>query len=249
MRAVTSSAMFALLVSLPLTGQPPGRDTTYTVVPSPKAEPAPPEEPRPEDKTLVAALDVEQGEGKDRVSLYRDGTLALVRTYLGVRTVRKRLLSEEEVDVVARVCSEALRLDVTDYRLGSLGATNPRRFRVEIGQAKGLPRVFSFDELARIPLVLGRARGALEELLQRFDGSAATSSGGQWDPAGLRSGDVLTRRDDGRRYRIVRDDSFIGSLELLEAERGLLRLVVLRAEVPAVFFAPGTDGREREPER
>ena len=79
----------------------------------PAAEPTP--TPRPEDKTLVAALDVEQGDGKDRVSLYRDGTLVLVRTYLGVRTVKKRVLSEA-VGVLSGEVALVKRLDVDSAR-------------------------------------------------------------------------------------------------------------------------------------
>ncbi len=211
----------------------------------PAAEPTP--TPRPEDKTLVAALDVEQGDGKDRVSLYRDGTLVLVRTYLGVRTVKKRVLSEVEVDVVRRVASEALRIDVPEYRIDVLGTTKPRRFRIEVGREGDLPKVFVVDELARVPLALGRTRGALEELLARFDESAG-AHWQKWDPTRVKSGDVLVRRDDGQRYRVVRDDTFVRSLELLEAERGLQRLVVLREELPRMFLPPeGTDGSEELP--
>ncbi|MHB8797499.1 MAG: hypothetical protein ACYDBY_03440 [Thermoanaerobaculia bacterium] len=218
-------------------GEPP-----VTTAPGPPgAEPTP--TPRPEDKTLIAALDVEQGDGKDRVSLYRDGTLVLVRTYLGVRTVKKRVLAEVEVDVVRRVCAEALRVDVPEFRIDVLGATKPRRFRIEVGREGDLPKVFVVDELARVPLALGRTRGALEELLSRFDESDG-ANWETWDPAPVKSGDVLVRRDDGKRYRVVRDDTFVRSLELLEAERGLQRLVVLREELPRMFHPPGTDGSE-----
>lgn len=218
-------------------GEPPA-------APSPgSSSPAPEPTPRPDDKTLVAALDVEQGDGKDRVSLYRDGTLALVRTYLGVRTVKKQVLAEEEVDVVRRVCSEALRVDVPEFRMDVLGPTKPRRFRIEIGREGDLPKVFVVDELARLPLVLGRARGALEELIPRFDETAG-AHWQSWDPSAVKEGDVLVRRDDGLRYRVVRDDAFVRSLELLEAHRRLQRLVVLREELPRMFHPPGTDGTE-----
>lgn len=215
---------------------------TGTPSPAPPVmEPTP--TPRPEDKTLVAALDVEQGDGKDRVSLYRDGTLVLVRTYLGVRTLKKRLLPEAEVDVIRRVCAEALRVDVPEFRIDVLGATKPRRFRIEVGREGDLPKVFVVDELARVPLALGRTRGALEELLSRFDESSE-AHWQKWDPAPVKAGDVLVRRDDGRRYRVVRDDVFVRSLELLEADRGLQRLVVLREELPRLFLPPGEDGGE-----
>lgn len=202
---------------------------------------------RPEDKTLVAALDVEQGEGKDRVSLYRDGTLVLVKTYLGVRTVKKKLLSEEEVELIRKVCSESLALDTGEFRADLLGRGVPRVMRIEIGRTGELPRVFVFDEMARVPLVLGRARGALEELLARFDESVV-SQDSLWDPTALKTGDLLTNRSDGKRYRIVRDDAFVRSLEMLEEERTLQRLVILREDVPKLFHPPGSDGRaKREP--
>lgn len=193
--------------------------------------------PRPDDKTLVASLDVEQGDGKDRLSLYRDGTLALVKTYLGVRTLKKKVVSEEEVAFIARVCSEPLALDVGTYRSDVLGTGEPRRFRIEVGLPGSLPRVFDFDELSRVPLVLGRARGALEGLLARFD-ETTVSQDDLWDPSGVREGDVLTNRNDGKRYRVVRDDTFVRSLEVVEEERSLQRLVVLREDVPRLFLDP-----------
>ncbi|MFN7987452.1 MAG: hypothetical protein U0529_08270 [Thermoanaerobaculia bacterium] len=195
---------------------------------------------RPDDKTFVASFEIEQGSGKERLSVYRDGTLALVRTYLGVQTLKKKVLSEDEVDFVRRVCSETLALDVAEYRVDALRRGQPRRFRIEVGRTGEEPRVFGFDELAQVPLVLGRARGALEGLLDRFDESTV-SQDDLWDPSGLRAGDVLTRRVDRKRYRIVRDDTFVRSLEMLEVERTLQRLVVLRDDIPRLFFDPASE--------
>lgn len=219
-----------------LSGAPPV--TTPSPTPGTRAaeaEAAP--APRPEDKTVVAALDIVQGNGKDRLSLYRDGTLALSRSYEGVRTLKKKVLSPEEVDLVERVCSEALRLDVSEYRADVLGQGVPRTFRIELGRQSAEPRVFVFDELAGVPLALGRARGALEGLLDRFD-EKVVSEEELWDPATVRAGDVLVRRDDDRRFRVVRDDAFVRSVELLEVERNLERLVVLREEIPKLFRSP-----------
>ena len=245
---MNGAATAVLLVSATLAawgGASPEEPRVVTAAGQPAAEPTP--TPRPEDKTLVAALDVEQGDGKDRVSLYRDGTLVLVRTYLGVRTVKKRVLSEVEVDVIRRVSAEALRVDVPEYRIDVLGATKPRRFRIEVGREGDLPKVCVVDELARVPLALGRARGALEELLARFDESAG-AHWQKWDPTSVKSGDVLVRRDDGQKYRVVRDDTFVRSLELLESERGLQRLVVLREELPRMFLPPeGIEANEELP--
>jgi hypothetical protein len=202
---------------------------------------------RPEDKTLVASLDVEQGAGKDRLSLYRDGTLVLVRTYEGVQKVKKKVLSEEEVGIIRKVCREALSLDVVEYHVDVLGDTQPRRFRVEVGRDGDLPRVFRFDELARVPLVLGRTRGALEGLLERFD-ETAVSQDDLWDPSRLRRGDVLTHRKDGMQYRVDRDDSFVRSLELVEVARSLQRLIILREDVPKLFLNPSPPGEKGERE-
>lgn len=213
---------------------PQGAGSPSSSAPGDAAEAQP---PRPEDKTLVASLDVEQGKGKERLTVYKDGTLALVKTYLGVQTLKKKVLSETEVDFVRRVCSEALTLDVSDYAVDALRRGEPRRFRIEVGRPGALPRVFTFDEFVRVPLVLGRARGTLEGLLDRFDESTV-SQDDLWDPTGLRAGDVLIRRSDGKRYRIVRDDTFVRSLEMLEVERTLQRLVILREDVPRVFLNP-----------
>ena len=193
--------------------------------------------PRPDDKTLVAALDVAQGDGKERVSLYRDGTLALARSYEGVRTLKKKLLSPEEVDLVERVCGEALTVETSEFRADVLGKGEPRTFRVEVGRRGDEPRAFVFDELAAVPLALGRARGALEGLLERFD-EKAVSQEELWDPERVKSGDVLVRRGDERLFRVVRDDTFVRSVELLEVERSLERLVVLREELPKLFKSP-----------
>ncbi len=206
-------------------------ETTATALPTP---------PRPEDKTLVASLDVEQGAGKDRLSVYRDGTLVLVKTYEDVRKVKKKVLSEEEVGIIRKVCFEAMSLDVSEYHVDVLASAKKRRFRIEVGRAGDLPRVFQFDELARIPLVLGRARGALEDLLGRFD-ETTVSQDDLWDPSGLRRGDVLTHRKDGMRYRIDRDDTFVRSLEMVEIVRSLQRLIILREDVPKLFLNPTSD--------
>jgi hypothetical protein len=202
---------------------------------------------RTEDKTLVASLDVEQGAGKDRLSLYRDGTLVLVKTYEGVQKVKKKVLSEEEIGIIRKVCLEALSLDVVEYRVDVLGHAEPRHFRIEVGREGELPRVFRFDELARIPLVLGRARGALEGLLERFD-ETAVSQDDLWDPSMLRRGVVLTHRKDGMQYRIDRDDIFVRSLELVEVARSLQRLIILREDVPKLFRNPSPSGEKGERE-
>ncbi len=199
---------------------------------------ASPEKPRrPEDKTLVASLDVEQGAGKERLSLYRDGTLVLVKTYEGVRKVKKKVLSEEEVGIIRKVCREAMSLDVAEYHVDVLGHAEPRRFRIEVGREGELPRVFQFDELARVPLVLGRARGALEGLLERFD-ETTVSQDDLWDPSKLRRGDLLTHGRTGGNTAIDRDDVFVRSLELVEAARSLQRLIILREDVPKLFLNP-----------
>lgn len=227
-------AVFALLVGVALAGAAsrPTPAPTPTVAPE-EATPT----PRPDDKTLVASLDVVQGGGKERLSVYRDGTLALSRTYEGVQTLKKKLLSPEEVDLVGKVCAEALKLDVSEYRADVLGRGEPRTFRIEVGRPDEPPRAFDFDELAGVPLALGRARGALEGLRDRFDENVVSQEE-LWDPAAVKSGDLLVRRGDERLFRVVRDDTFVRSVELLEVERNLERLVVLREELPKLFRNP-----------
>lgn len=238
--------LLALLLTTALEAQPPGTPTPSRIEPLEKSELAAEKPQRPDDKTLVASLDVEQGAGKDRLSLYRDGTLVLVKTYEGVRTVKKKVLAEEEIDIIRRVCRESLSLDVTEYHVDVLGRSRPRRFRIEIGRSDALPRVFDFDELARVPLVLGRARGALEGLLARFD-ETTVSQDDLWDPSALRIGDLLTHRKDGMKYRIDRADTFVRSLELVEVVRSLQRLIILREDVPKLFLnpSPGSESGER----
>lgn len=246
MTAFLSLALLAALAPEPPASRPPGTPPSQArIEPVDKVEPVPVKAPRPDDKTLVAALDVEQGAGKDRVSLYRDGTLVLVKTYEGVRTMKKKILSEEEIDVIRRVCREAVPLDVTEYRVDVLGPTKPRRFRIEIGREDALPKVFQFDAFSRVPLVLGRTRGALEELLARFD-DTTISHDDLWDPSKLRRGDVLTHRKDGRLYRVDRDDAFVRSLELVEVTRSLQRLVILREDVPKLFLDPSPEDESGE---
>jgi hypothetical protein len=243
------TAFFALALVLALEAEPPGPATPIAAEPSrgtAETTGTPPIPARRDDKSLVASLDVEQGAGKDRLSLYRDGTLVLVKTYEGVQKIKKKVLSEEEIGIIRKVCREALSLDVVEYRVDVLGRNHPRRFRIEVGQEEELPRVFQFDELARVPLVLGRARGALEGLLDRFD-ETAVSQDDLWDPSALRRGDVLTHRKDGMRYRVDRDDTFVRSLEMVEVVRSLQRLIILREDVPKLFLNPSAEdgGRAR----
>lgn len=237
------TAFFVLALVLALDAEPPGPAAPIAAEPSRGAvetTETPPIPARRDDKSLVASLDVEQGAGKDRLSLYRDGTLVLVKTYEGVQKVKKKVLSEEEIGIIRKVCREALSLDVVEYHVDVLGQTHPRRFRIEVGQEDRLPRVFQFDELARVPLVLGRARGALEGLLDRFD-ETTVSQDDLWDPSGLRRGDVLTHRKDGMRYRVDRDDAFVRSLEMVEVVRSLQRLIILREDVPKLFLNPSAE--------
>ncbi len=239
----------ALLVALSLRSADPAArpDPPNLTAEAPQETPTPEagKPPRPEDKTLVAALDVEQGEGKDRLSVYRDGTMALVRTYGGVRTLKKKVLSEEEVALVEKLCLEATAVDLHEFRVDLLGRAEPRRFRVEVGRPDAEAEVYLFDELARVPLVLGRARGILEGLLARFD-ETTISEEDLWDPSSLEEGDVLLHRTEGKSYRIVRDDAFVRSLEMVEEERGLQRLLVLREDVPKLFLDPAVG---KEPRR
>ncbi len=84
--------------------------------PSPAPTPTPLPTPTPEkrDPHLVAALESRQGIGMERVALFDDGTLVRVRGYRAERIVDRKAISREEIDVVRRVCLEALAVRARD---------------------------------------------------------------------------------------------------------------------------------------
>ena len=202
----------------------------------PGATPTPaPSVASPEDD-LVAALEVSEGLGHGRLTLFSSGTLVQALTFRGRTTILKKHLSLDEVDVVRRVVTEALSLPNDDFRSSALGTDPKRRTTLEIGRpGGGPPRVFLIDELSSLPLALGRARGAMGDLRQRF---LVQDPQKDWDSADVGEGTRLRRRSDGKWFVVVRSDQFERGLELEEEAERLERLFVAREEIPRLFEAP-----------
>jgi hypothetical protein len=213
----------------------------------PEASPTPAPLPTPEvrDPRLVIALESRQGVGRERTALFDDGTLVRVLSFRGVDTLERRVVSPQELDVVKQVCGEALaveRRDVEDPARMVLGDSGARQIRLEIADKSGKVRAYPFDDLGSLPLALGRARGAIEDLKARFDKEDPSETG--WSTKGLRAGTLLKKRADGVWYRIVHDDTLDHDFELEElAVAGgdgshKLRVFVYRLDIPRLFENP-----------
>ncbi|MFI5197371.1 MAG: hypothetical protein ACHQJD_02030 [Thermoanaerobaculia bacterium] len=219
--------------------------------PSPAPTPLPPPTPTPEkrDPHLVAALESRQGIGMERVALFDDGTLVRVRGYRSERMVDRKAISQEEIAVVRQVCLEALAVrakDVEDPSRSVLGDAEARRITLEITDPSGGSRLYTYDDLVSLPLAVGRARGALEDLRERFEKQDLSET--KWDTKGLKGGGMLRRRSDGVWYRIVHDDALDHDFELEEldesGEQGShkLRIFVYRGDLPRLFEDPALAG-------
>ncbi|HQR68324.1 MAG TPA: hypothetical protein PLB02_13125 [Thermoanaerobaculia bacterium] len=177
----------------------------------------------------------------ERVALFDDGALVLVQTYKGRRTLRKKEVTAAEVDLFRKVCADALLVPTTwGMRERALGDLEGRRIRVEVADAEGRSRLFETDDLTQLPLAVGRARSALEDLRSRFFRSDPKET--SWDPKGVRKGDVLRYRSDGAWYVVVRDDAFEPSLEVQEAGGLRTRMLLVREQLPRLFEIPGEAG-------
>jgi hypothetical protein len=192
----------------------------------------------PHDPHLVAALESEQGDGLERVAVFDDGTLVLVNRYKGRPIITRKTLSPAEVDLVRRVSAEALVIpDIRQAERGVLAAGNARRIHIEVVDPTGAVRTWAFDDLTELPLPVGRARGALEDVRSRFFREDPKDT--EWDASKVKTGDLLKRRTDGVWFRVVRDDSFERNLEIAEAEGDIsVRLFVVREEIPKLFEDP-----------
>jgi hypothetical protein len=235
---MTRSLLLALLLA---TDPSPAPAPTPTAVPTPT--------PEKRDPRLIAALESRQGLGMERVALFDDGTLARVRGYRAERIVDRKAISREEIDVVRRVCLEALTVrarDVEDPGRSALGDAQARRITIEITDPAGGSRVYTYDDLTSLPLAVGRARGALEDLRSRFEKQDLAET--KWDTKALRSGSFLRRRADGVWYRVVHDDALDHDFELEEldaiGEQGShkLRIFVYRGDIPRLFEDPAAAG-------
>jgi len=227
-----------------------------TPVTTPLPTAVPPPTPTPEERNphLIAALESRQGLGMERVALFDDGSLVRVRSFRGERIVDRKALAAEEVAVVRGVCLEALSVrakDVDDPGRSVLGDAGGRRITLEIMEPGGGSRLYTYDDLVSLPLAVGRARGALEDLRGRFEKQDLAET--KWDTRGLVPGAFLRRRADGVWYRVVHDDALDHDFELEELAAGgeqggyKLRIFVYRGDLPRLFADPAVAG-SRPPE-
>lgn len=202
-------------------------------------EPPKPRVPGP--ARLVATLVLAQGDAGDRTALFEDGTLVhSARFRERTVTTRKRLTSNE-VEIIRHICEESRDAweESNDFRSNVFApGVEPRILTIEVSEAVFTPpRSFKADDLRQIPLALGRVRGALLDLRERFYSKRVDEP---WDSTGLKGGEVLRRRFDGRLFLVVRNDDFDDRVELEDRE-GLYRLKLSKADVSLQFAPPGTD--------
>ena len=217
--------------------------------PAPTSTPLPVPTPEKRDPHLIAALESRQGLGMERVALFDDGSLVRVRGFRGERIVDRKTLAPEEVAVVRGVCLEALAVrakDVDDPSRSVLGDADGRRITLEIVVPGGGSRVYTYDDFVSLPLAVGRARGALEDLRGRFEKQDLAET--KWDTGGLVPGAFLRRRSDGVWYRVVHDDSLDHDFELEELAAGgeqgspKMNIFVYRGDLPRLFEDPSVAG-------
>ena len=206
-------------------------------------EPSPTPATDPDSDRLpgfVASLEVVQGDRRERVALFDDGTVAkAVRTGDAPAVVQRKRISPEEKALLSRVIGEAAGSGEMSRGAPTLLIDRSRRrLAIEIARPEGGAERFEFGDLSQISLKLGRARGALEDLFNRFQDPRASEKAADWSPAIAREGDRLKRRRDGMLFRIVRDDALSPFLELEEDGRRLERMKVSRRELPKFFEAP-----------
>jgi hypothetical protein len=187
---------------------------------------------------LVAAIESEQGPDFERVALFDDGRLVLIQRYRGRGVPRYKELAPSEVDVVRRVVREALLVPTSGGPPPekSVADLRGRRLRLEVARDDGSVWVFSLEDLTQIPLAVGRAQGAMEDLRARFFRSDPAETA--WDPSGVKEGDLLRHRIYAAWYRVVRDDTFEPSLELEEISGIRERMLIARGQLPALFENP-----------
>ncbi len=188
---------------------------------------------------LVAALDVQQGEGGERTALFEDGTLVHVIRLRGRSTVSRRVISREELALLSRVVAEVLSLHGEEQRKSPLllDATR-RRMRLEVGDGD-VVREYVFDEVSVLPLQIGRAKTALEDLRERFL-ARPVESRELWNATGVKEGDLLRRRGNGRWFRVIRDDNFGKNFEVRELGPSGIGQFLKREDLPKLFEDPDT---------
>lgn len=216
---------------------------------TPTATATPTRTPEIRNPRLVIALESWQGVGRERTALFDDGTLVKVLSFRGVDTMDRRTVSPQELEVIKRVCQDALaveRRDVEDPARMVLGDSAARRMRLEIADGPGKIRAYPFDELSTLPLAVGHARGAIEDLRARFEKEDPSEV--NWDTKGLKAGSLLRKRSDGVWYRVVHDDALDHDFELEElAVSGgegshKMRLFLYRGDLARLFENPEKAG-------
>ncbi len=227
----------------------PGEAPFPTLTPTPTATATPTRTPEIRNPRLVIALESWQGVGRERTALFDDGTLVKVLSFRGVDTMERRTVSPQELEVIKRVCQDALvveRRDVEDPARMVLGDSAARRMRLEIADGPGKIRAYPFDELSTLPLAVGHARGAIEDLRARFEKEDPSEI--NWDTKGLKAGSLLKKRSDGVWYRVVHDDALDHDFELEElAVSGgdgshKMRLFLYRGDIARLFENPEKAG-------
>jgi hypothetical protein len=214
---------------------PPPGFHRVTGEPTPTSTPTPLVEPK-----LVAALESREGPDTERVAFFSDGTLVLVQGYRGRRTLRRKELTFSEVDLYRKVCAEALAVPSTGGLERAIPDLTGRRIRIEVVDPEGRSRIFETDDLTELPLAVGRAKAALEDLRSRFFRTDPKEI--YWDPKGVRAGDYLRYRSDGSWYVVVSDEAGESSLEVEETGGLRNRLLLQRDQLPNLFENPAEAG-------
>ncbi len=207
-----------------------------TLEPTPTLTPTPLVHPH-----LIAALETTEGNDTERVALFDDGTLAFAQSYRGHRTVKRKVVTPSEIDVIRQVLAPASETRAT----WGLAARPPeeivgRRIRIEVTDASGHPRVFTTDDLTALPLAIGRAKAALEDLRSRFFETDPKEF--RWNPRSVKKGDRLRNRSTGSWYVVLRDDTFEQGLELQEVGGLRNEMLISRDQIPKLFENPATSG-------
>ncbi len=207
-----------------------------TLEPTPTPTPTPFVRPH-----LIAALETTEGNDTERTALFDDGTLAFAQSYRGRRTLKRKEVTSAEIDVLRRVLEPALQSPASlGMRGRPMDDNKGRQIRIEVTDAAGRPRIFATDDWTALPLAVGRAKAALEDLRSRF--FEADPKETRWDPKNVRRGDRLRHRSDGIWYVVIRDDTFEPSLEMQEVGGLRNEMLLLRDQIPKLFENPAESG-------
>jgi hypothetical protein len=217
-----------------------------TLEPTPTPTPTPLVRPH-----LIAALETTEGRDTERVALFDDGTLAFTQSYRGRRTLKRKEVTSAEIDLLRRVLEPALQSPASlGMRERPLADSKGRQIRIEVTDAAGRAKTFVTDDWTALPLAVGRAKAALEDLRSRFFETDPKET--PWDPKNVKKGDLLRNRSSGTWYVVIRDDSFEPSLEMQETGGLRNEMLISRGQIPKLFENPADSGPPppaRTPER